>query len=113
MPMQKPEITAYLKTYCGWSAGVRAILTKYNLPYTEKDIIQNPAFRWEMETKSGQPLSPCVEINGHMLADISGEEVERYLVENNLVEASDAATEVPTNAACANEQHDGVVKLNL
>ena len=113
MPMQKPEITAYLKTYCGWSAGVRAILTKYNLPYTEKDIIQNPAFRWEMETKSGQPLSPCVEINGHTLADISGEEVERYLVENNLVEASDAATEVPTNAACANEQHDGVVKLNL
>ena len=111
--MQKPEITAYLKTYCGWSAGVRAILTKYNLPYTEKDIIQNPAFRWEMETKSAQPLSPCVEINGHMLADISGEEVERYLVENKLVEASDAATEVPTNAACANEQHDGVVKLNL
>ena len=113
MPMQKPEITAYLKTYCGWSAGVRAILTKYNLPSTEKDIIQNPAFRWEMETKSGQPLSPCVEINGHMLADISGEEVEHYLVENKLVEASDAATEVPTNAACANEQHDGVVKLNL
>ena len=111
--MQKPEVTAYLKTYCGWSAGVRAILTKYNLPYTEKDIIQNPAFRWEMETKSGQPLSPCVEIKGHMLVDISGEEVERYLVENNLVEASDAATEVPTNAACANEQHDGVVKLNL
>ena len=62
--MQKPEVTAYLKTYCGWSAGVRAVLAKYNLPYTEKDIIQNPAFRWEMETKSGQPLSPCVEING-------------------------------------------------
>ena len=77
--MQTPEITAYLKTYCGWSAGVRAVLAKYNLPYTEKDIIQNPAFRWEMETKSGQPLSPCVEINGHMLADVSGEEVEHYL----------------------------------
>ena len=43
--MQTPEITAYLKTYCGWSAGVRAVLAKYNLPYTEKDIIQNPAFR--------------------------------------------------------------------
>ncbi|MFL6501014.1 MAG: glutaredoxin family protein [Candidatus Udaeobacter sp.] len=111
--MQKPEITAYLKTYCGWSAGVRAVLAKYNLPYTEKDIIQNPAFRWEMETKSGQPLSPCVEINGQMLPDVSGEEVERYLVENKVVEASDAATDVPTNAACANEQHDGAVKLNL
>jgi monothiol glutaredoxin len=111
--MQKPEITAYLKTHCGWSAGVRAVLAKYNLPHTEKDIIQNPAFRWEMETKSGQPLSPCVEINGRMLADVSGEEVEHYLIENKLVEANDAATDVPTNAPCPNELHEGVVKLNL
>ena len=81
--MQTPEVTAYLKTYCGWSAGVRAVLAKYNVPYSEKDIIQNPAFRWEMETKSGQPLSPCVEINGRMLADVSGEEVERYLSRTN------------------------------
>jgi len=86
--MQTPEITAYLKTYCGWSAGVRAVLAKYNLPYTEKDIIQNPAFRWEMETKSGQPLSPCVEINGHMLTDVSGEEVERYLIDNKLAQCT-------------------------
>ena len=111
--MQTSEITAYLKTYCGWSAGVRAVLAKYNLPYTEKDIIQNPAFRWEMEAKSGQPLSPCVEINGHLLPDVSGEEVERYLIDNNLVQPSDAATDVPTNAPCATEQHEGVVKLNL
>ena len=111
--MQKPAITAYLKTHCGWSAGVRAVLAKYDLPYTEKDIIQNPAFRWELETKSGQPLSPCVVINGHILADVSGDEVEHYLVENKLVEPSDATTDVPTNAACANEQHEGVVKLNL
>ena len=111
--MDTPKITAYVKTSCGWSNGVRAVLAKYNLPYTEKDIIQNPAFRWEMETKSGQPLSPCVEINGQMLADVSGEEVERYLIDNKLVEASDAPTDVQTNAACATEQHEGVVKLNL
>ena len=73
---------------------MRAVLAKYNLPYTEKDIIQNPAFRWEMETKSGQPLSPWVEISGHILSDVSGEEVEKYLIENNLVQPSNAATEV-------------------
>jgi hypothetical protein len=111
--MQTPEITAYLKTYCGWSAGVRAVLAKYNLPYTEKDIIQNPAFRWEMETKSGQPLSPCVEINEQMLPDVSGEDVEKYLIDNNLVQPSNATTDVPTNAPCPTEQHEGVVKLNL
>src|SRR5882757_3431372 len=93
--MSKPEITAYLKTYCGWSNGIRAVLKKHDLPYTEKDIIQNPAFRWEMEQKSGQPLSPCVEVNGQMLADISGEEVEQYLVENKLIQANSNPTEVP------------------
>jgi len=111
--MQTPEITAYLKTYCGWSAGVRAVLAKYKLPYTEKDIIENPAFRWEMETKSGQPLSPCVEINGQMLPDVSGEEVERYLIDNKMVQQSTPRPMFPTNAACPTEQHEGVVKLNL
>ena len=111
--MDTPQIIAYLKTYCGWSAGVRAVLAKYNLPYTEKDIIQNPAFRWEMETKSGQPLSPCVEINGNMLPDISGEEVELYLIENGIVQPSDATTEVPLNAPCATEQHESNVQVNF
>jgi monothiol glutaredoxin len=111
--MDTPQITAYLKTYCGWSAGVRAVLAKYSLKYTEKDIIENPAFRWEMETKSGQPLSPCVEINGHMLADVSGEEVEKYLIDNKIVNSSDAQTDVPLNAPCPPEQHESNVKLNF
>ena len=62
-----PQIACFLKTYCGWSEGVRAIMRKYELDYEEKDIIANPAFRWEMEQKSGQPLSPCVEINGETI----------------------------------------------
>jgi monothiol glutaredoxin len=111
--MQKPEITAYLKTYCGWSAGVRAVLAKYNLPFAEKDIIQNPAFRWEMETKSGQPLSPCVEINGQMLADVSGEEVEKFLIDNHVVEPSSTDAGVPLNAPCPTEQHESEVKLRI
>src|ERR1043166_4473095 len=111
--MDTPEITAYLKTNCAWAAGVRAGLAKNNLKYTEKDIIQNPAFRWEMEPKSGQPLSPCVEINGKMLADISGEEVEQYLIKTKLVQPSDADAGVPLNAPCSTEQHDSAVKLRL
>jgi len=35
-----------------------------------------------MVEKSGQMLSPCVEINGQMLADISGEEVESWILAN-------------------------------
>ena len=105
MSQQPPKITAYLKTYCGWSEGVRAIMRKYDLAYEEKDIIKNPAFRWEMEQKSGQPLSPCVEVDGHMLADVSGTEVEAWLIGNGIVEASDEAPDAPTDSCCSHKQH--------
>jgi monothiol glutaredoxin len=108
--MSKPEITAYLKTTCGWSNGVRAVLKKYDLPYTEKDIIQNPAFRWEMEQKSGQPLSPCVEVNGTMVADISGEELEQYLLQQGFVGNTDKTTDVPLNRACSDAEHEAMAK---
>jgi monothiol glutaredoxin len=108
--MSKPEITAYLKTQCGWSNGVRAVLKKYDLTYTEKDIIQNPAFRWEMEQKSGQPLSPCVEVNGTMVADISGEELEQYLLQQGLVGDTDKTTDVPLDRACSDAEHEAMAK---
>ena len=54
-------------------------MRKYDLPYEDRDIINDPVQRQEMIEKSGQMLSPCVEVNGKMLPDISGEEVEAYL----------------------------------
>jgi monothiol glutaredoxin len=99
------QIIAYLKPTCGWSNGVRAILRKYRLSYTDRDIISNPANYAEMVQKSGQPLSPCVEIDGIMLADVSGEEVENYLLSNNLVQPDGSAPEVPINAPCSDEEH--------
>jgi len=100
------NIKAYLKPSCGWSNGVRAIMGKYNLPYEDIDIINQRANYEEMVRKSGQPLSPCVEIDGVMLADISGEEVENYLLANNLVQASGTAIDAVTNAGCSQEEHD-------
>ena len=111
--MDNIEITAYLKTHCGWSRGVRAVLAKYNVPYQEKDIIKNPDFRFEMEQLSGQPLSPCVIVNGTMLADISGEELEGYLLENGLVASTEKSTDIALNAPCTNEEHEAMVKMKL
>ncbi len=98
--MKKPSIIAYLKPQCGWSNGVRAILKKYNLAYEDRDIINDPRQRAEMVAKSGQQLSPCVEIDGQMLADISGEEVEQYLLSKKLVSPNSLAPDAPINAAC-------------
>ena len=105
--MNKPKIVAYLKPTCGWSQGVRAIMRKYDLPFEDRDIINDPAQRQEMIEKSGQMLSPCVEINGRMLPDISGDEVEAYLLANNLASPSERAADAPTNQACAHETPQG------
>ncbi|MGJ8673197.1 glutaredoxin [Rubritalea sp.] len=107
---QDIKVVAYLKTYCGWSEGVRAILRKYDLQWEEKDIIKNTAFRWEMEQKSGQPLSPCVEVNGTMLADVSGDEVEAWMIENGLLAASEAEADAPTDSACTDAEHDAMAR---
>lgn len=105
--MDKPKIIAYLKPTCGWSQGVRAVLRKYDLPYEDRDIINDPAQRQEMIEKSGQMLSPCVEVNGRMLADVSGEEVEAFLLANNLVAANERQPDAPINAPCAHEAPQG------
>ena len=90
---------------------MRAVFEKYDLPYEEKDIIINPAYRFEMEQRSGQPLSPCVVVNEVMLADVSGEEVEAYLLEQGLVSAPSRSTDVPLNAPCSDEEHAAMVNL--
>lgn len=82
------------------------MMRKYDLQFEEKDIIANPAFRWEMEQKTGQPLSPCVEVNGTMLSDVSGDEVEAWMVENGVVQAVDAEADAPTGSSCSPEQHE-------
>lgn len=84
---ESPQIIAWLKPVCGWSSGVREVFRKYGLEFEDRDIINNPDIYAEMVQKSGQPLSPCVEINGQVLADVSGEEVEAWMVENKVVES--------------------------
>ena len=101
--MTKPRIVAYLKPTCGWSQGVRAVLRKYDLSYEDRDIINDPRQRQEMIEKSGQPLSPCVEVNGRMVADVSGAELEAYLLANKLVRPNDGPAEAPTDAPCVHE----------
>ncbi|MFM2081988.1 MAG: hypothetical protein RL380_679 [Verrucomicrobiota bacterium] len=105
--MNTPKIIAYLKPSCGWSMGVRAVMKKYELPFEDRDIINDPVQRQEMIEKSGQMMSPCVEINGHMLPDISGEEVEAWMLANNVVTPNTRQPDAPINQPCAHEMPGG------
>ena len=85
--------------------GVRAIMEKYSLEFDDLDIINNPDLFQEMVELTGQTNQPCVEIDGTMLADVSGEEVENYLVSKNLVESNNQKPVAPIDSACTDEEH--------
>ena len=94
-----------MKPTCGSSTGVRAILRKYDLPFEDRDIISDQAQRQEMIEKSGQMFSPCVEINGQMLPDVSGDEVEEWMLSNGMVQPNGREPEAPTNESCGRHTH--------
>lgn len=108
--MSQPKIIAYLKPTCGWSGGVRAVLNKYGLEFEDRDIINVPANYQEMVRKSGQPLQPTLDIGGEIVADVSGDELERWLVSRGFVVPNAAPVDVPTNAACSDEQHEQMAR---
>jgi len=85
---------------------VRSIMRKYNLAYEDRDIIINPSYRAEMIEKSGQHLSPCVEVDGHLLVDVNGDEVEAYLLEAGLVQLTAVVADAPTDRSC-DAHHQG------
>ena len=83
------------------------MLRKYDLAWEEKDVVNNNEHRVEMIDRSGQMHQPCVEINGNMLADVSGDEVEAWMLANNIVQATDVEADAPTNQPCAEEMPQG------
>ena len=110
-PNNKMKIITYMKPSCGWSNGVRSVMRKYDLPFEDRDIINDPTQRQEMIQKTNQTLQPCVEVDGHMLVDVSGEEVEAYLLANGIVEATDQEADAPTNQACEDEIQEASIKF--
>ena len=64
---------------------MRTVLDRAGFPYEELDITSDRKAFEEMVAKSQQYASPCVEINGVMLADVGGAEVEAWLRQRGLL----------------------------
>ena len=95
---------AYLKKQCGWSRGVREVLSKYGIQYEERQI-HDPVNFLEMVEKTGQTNQPCIQFDDNLiLSDISGEELETYLVANGY-EYKDDTSNVPLDKSCTEEEH--------
>jgi len=97
-------VIAYLKQQCGWSRGVREILAKYGIEYEERQVHIPENFQ-EMVEKTGQTNQPCVQLSENLiLMDVSGEELQDYLLENGEEYIVDDGS-VPLDRSCTDAEH--------
>ncbi len=80
--MAKPKIIAWIKPYCPWCHGLLAMLKKHGLEFEARDVIGHERYFDELVHRTNQSKAPCVEIDGHMLVDTSGDEAEAWMIEN-------------------------------
>lgn len=75
------KIIIYTKTNCGWATEVLRYLDSQRIAYEERDVLKDPEFLKEVEDKTGQNMSPTLDIDGHFIPDAGVEDVEAYLRE--------------------------------
>ena len=106
----KPKVTAYLKQQCGWSKGVRSVLDKYSLIYEEKTLNSADNYQ-EMIQLSNQTQQPTLQIDDIVLADVSGAEVEKFLLTNKYInEIVPQSDGVDIGVSCTDDEEKAKLK---
>ena len=72
------KVILYRKSGCPWAAAVMGFLNELAIPFEIRNFSVNDQFAKEVEKKSGQSKSPTLEIDGHILADASVEQVAEH-----------------------------------
>ncbi len=75
----QPKIVIYYRPLCPWSREVISFIKQAGFAFEGRDLSADAESLREMIEKTGQESSPCVEIDGHMLADVGSKEVEEYM----------------------------------
>ena len=109
----KPKVTAYLKEQCGWSKGVRSVLDKYSIVYEEKTLNSADNYQ-EMIQLSNQTQQPTLQIEDVVLADVSGAEVEKFLLTNKYInEMIPQSDGVNIGISCTDEEEEAKRQASL
>ena len=83
-------------------------MAKYGIEYEERQIHIPENFQ-EMVEKTGQANQPCVQLKDNLiLADISGEELQDYLIENGH-DNVDTDDNVPLDRSCTDAEHQAML----
>ncbi|HLS27053.1 MAG TPA: glutaredoxin family protein [Opitutales bacterium] len=63
------KVTIYTKTGCPWAAGAKAFLTAKGIPFEERNMTEEPSYKSEAESATGQSSSPTLNIDGSWVPD--------------------------------------------
>lgn len=72
------SIILYTKDGCPWCDEVRSLLQEKNVVFEERECRNNADYFEELVKKSGQTLTPTLDIDGEILADSDSQQVAEY-----------------------------------
>jgi monothiol glutaredoxin len=72
------KIILYTKLGCPWCDEVRALFQEKHIAFAERECRNNKKHFDELVEKSGQTLTPTLDIDGEILADSDAEQVTAY-----------------------------------
>jgi len=73
------NIIIYTKTGCGWCEDVLELLRSRNVSFEERNCTGNKQCFEELVQKSGQFMTPTLDIDGEIIADTDRETVSSTL----------------------------------
>lgn len=72
------HIILYTKIGCPWCNEVRDLLQERGVDFEERECRENKTHFEELVQKSGQTLTPTLDIDGEIIADTDAATVERF-----------------------------------
>ena len=76
--MKPTSVRLFVKPFCGWCHEAKDWLKERGIPFEELNVITDGAARKEMFELTGQTLAPCIDVDGHILADFGTDELEEF-----------------------------------
>ena len=76
--MSPSSIRLFIKPGCPWCDEAIEWLDDHEITYEKLDVVRDPAARHEMLDLTGQSKAPCIDVDGHVLADFGANELEAW-----------------------------------
>ena len=78
--MKPKYVRLFTKPSCPWCHEAIDWLHEHDISFEELDVTNSAAARKEMIELTDQSRAPCIEVDGHILADFGTDELEPFLI---------------------------------